>query len=74
MRNSNRIFFLTLLLPIILFADGFGLCEKGDLIFRTGVVYFGHTGIYCDWNGIGDPSNWESQNIVEPCGIGLTGW
>jgi len=56
-KNRVQLIIYLLFLPVFLNADGFGECEKGDLIFRTGVVYYGHTGIYCDWDESGKPSD-----------------
>jgi len=71
--ENNRILLVLIFLffPLVfLTAESFELCEKGDLIFRSGVPAFGHTGIYCDWyeTNYNNPSNPINQNIVEAPG------
>ena len=67
-RNLGFIIFLLFSVKILV-ANSFGLCEKGDLIFRWGAKGMGHTGIYCDWMEPDDPSDALNQNIVEAPGL-----
>ena len=78
MRSKRLLLLIILFLFSLILSAGdsspysFGLCEKGDLIFRTkvGGPFSAHTGIYCDWyeTDWNNPSNPINQNIVEAPG------
>jgi hypothetical protein len=71
--QKDKVIFLLLILSLIAvntFADqSFGLCEKGDLVFREMPHVVGHVGIYCNWSD-GDPFDEYNQRIVESPGEG----
>jgi hypothetical protein len=70
---NDKVIVLLLVFTIIAvntFADqSFGLCEKGDLVFREMPHVVGHVGIYCNWSD-GDPFDEYNQRIVESPGEG----
>lgn len=39
--------------------------EKGDLLFRKGFMWYGHTAIYYGWDRVGDPNKRENHLIIE---------
>lgn len=44
--------------------------EKGDLLFRGGFLWFGHTGIYAKWDRENDPEERASHRVIEIIGLG----